>query len=188
MLLDHCRTCSKVLPRRAAKTICFSLVNQVASQVPTVSDSTISQWNECSDALLLQFANDGYDYGDALKYGDCWINADTVFVVTTASVDAVRVWFTPLECTEILEETDLTKFKNLPLVPSGSHFDCGCTHCVVPTTREMRNHLVLLRRTDGSLRSCHSINVPFQVTETPFYRRRNSCKYCVTPDVKSVSA
>jgi hypothetical protein len=60
-----------------------------------------------------------YDYCDAIEYGDCWINADTVFVVTTASVDAVGVWFTPLQCTDIFEETDLTTFNNFPSVPHG---------------------------------------------------------------------
>jgi hypothetical protein len=60
-----------------------------------------------------------YDYEDALADGDCWINTDTVLLVTSASVETVRAWFQSLMFSDVYEEMDLTQYRNLPQVPSG---------------------------------------------------------------------
>ena len=56
---------------------------------------------------------------DALDDANTWINSDTVFVVTSASVDEVGKWFESMEASSVDEEIDLTKFSNLPPIQNG---------------------------------------------------------------------
>ena len=65
--------------------------------------------------ILIRF----YDYEDALDFDDSWINSDTVFISTSASLTEVNEWFNPLEPTTVEEVIDTKGFANLPAVPSG---------------------------------------------------------------------
>lgn len=58
-----------------------------------------------------------YDYKDAIDYDDAWINSDTVFVITSADVEEVRIWFQEVQPSSIDEETCLNEFANLPSIP-----------------------------------------------------------------------
>lgn len=60
-----------------------------------------------------------YDYDDALQDDDIWINADTVWVVTCASVADVSKWVDHLCPTDIHEEEIGTNFVNPPEIPAG---------------------------------------------------------------------
>jgi len=60
-----------------------------------------------------------YDFLDAEKSDDCWINSDMVFLVTTATPQEVEQWFAPLQGDEAYEETDLQAFVNPPVIPDG---------------------------------------------------------------------
>ena len=50
---------------------------------------------------------------------DAWIGSDSVYIVTSASLDAVRDWFSDLEVSEVWEETDLIKFPDVSQIPDG---------------------------------------------------------------------
>ncbi len=65
--------------------------------------------------LLIRF----YDYADALEFEDSWIGSDSVYVVTSASLNAVRDWFEDLEVSEVWDEPDLTRFPDLMQIPDG---------------------------------------------------------------------
>ena len=60
-----------------------------------------------------------YDYRDALESDDCWINTDSVFLVTDVGLDEIRAWFAPLKYSDVYEERDVTNFNNLPPIPEG---------------------------------------------------------------------
>jgi hypothetical protein len=60
-----------------------------------------------------------YDYDDALQDDDIWINADTVWVVTCASVADVSKWVDHLCPSDIHEEEIGTNFVNPPEIPAG---------------------------------------------------------------------
>jgi hypothetical protein len=60
-----------------------------------------------------------YDYDDALEFDDCWIGSDSVYLLTSASLDTVRDWFEDLEVSKVWDETDLTKFPDITEIPDG---------------------------------------------------------------------
>jgi hypothetical protein len=60
-----------------------------------------------------------YDYADALEDEVSWIGSDSVYIITSASLDAVRDWFVDFEISDVWEETDFTKFDKLPEIPDG---------------------------------------------------------------------
>jgi hypothetical protein len=60
-----------------------------------------------------------YDYDDALDFADAWVNSDTVYVVSSASVDAISSWFASLAPSDVREVDDLQVFANPPVIPAG---------------------------------------------------------------------
>jgi len=61
-----------------------------------------------------------YEFEDALASQDTWITSDTVYVISSASVSEVHDWFRPLSPSAIGEESELSRFNNLPDVPEGA--------------------------------------------------------------------
>jgi hypothetical protein len=59
-----------------------------------------------------------YDYADALESEDAWVGSDSVYLLTSASLDTVERWFSELEPADLWEE-DPYKFAELPEVPNG---------------------------------------------------------------------
>ena len=51
-----------------------------------------------------------YDDSDAEEFEDSWIHSDTIYLVTKASLDAVRSWFSDFEVSDVWVESDLSKF------------------------------------------------------------------------------
>lgn len=66
-------------------------------------------------AVFIRF----YDYADAEEFEDSWIGSDSVYVVTSASLEAVRDWFKDFQVSDVWDETDLTKFPDLAHIPDG---------------------------------------------------------------------
>jgi len=62
-----------------------------------------------------------YDYSDAEGSEDCWIGSDSIYLVTKASLDEVREWFSDFEVSDVWLESDLTKFDGLSKIPDGFH-------------------------------------------------------------------
>jgi hypothetical protein len=60
-----------------------------------------------------------YDYDDALKFDDCWINSDGIWIVTTASKEDVMDWLDDFEPTESYYEDDFSSYRNPPEIPTG---------------------------------------------------------------------
>jgi hypothetical protein len=60
-----------------------------------------------------------YDYSDAEEDQDCWINSDSLYAVTLASLSEVRGWFADFEVSDVWEEPDTSKFAGLPQLPVG---------------------------------------------------------------------
>jgi hypothetical protein len=60
-----------------------------------------------------------YEYSDALAFQDSWIGSDTIYVITSATLDAVRGWFSDFEPSDVWAETDAARFPNLPELPDG---------------------------------------------------------------------
>ncbi len=61
-----------------------------------------------------------YEYEDALEDETCWIGSDSVYLVTTATVDTVRQWFADFEVSDVWEEPDRASFTNLSKIPEGN--------------------------------------------------------------------
>jgi hypothetical protein len=66
-------------------------------------------------AVFVRFA----DYLDALEDQSCWVNSDSVYLVTRASLDVVRNWFVDFEVSGVWEENELSAFFDLPAWPEG---------------------------------------------------------------------
>jgi hypothetical protein len=66
-------------------------------------------------AVFIRF----YDYDDALEFEDCWIGSDSVYLVTSASLETVRDWFEGLDVSEVWDESDITKFPDVSQIPDG---------------------------------------------------------------------
>ncbi len=60
-----------------------------------------------------------YDYADALEFEDSWIGSDSVYLMTSASLEAVRSWFEDLEVSDVWEESDISKFPDITQLPPG---------------------------------------------------------------------
>ena len=65
--------------------------------------------------LLIRF----YDYEDALDDEDCWINSDTIFIITTAETNEITEWFSEWNPSTITTEIQYGDFANLPEIPEG---------------------------------------------------------------------
>ena len=98
---DHCTVCANVGP--------FS-TSRFAARL-----REIRQRRDVS-GVFIRF----YDYADALEFEDSWIGSDSVYIITSASPDAVREWFSDFEVSEVWEETDPTKFSDASEIPDGS--------------------------------------------------------------------
>ena len=61
-----------------------------------------------------------YDFSDAEEFEECWIGSDSIYVVTTASLETVREWFSDFEVSDVWKENDCSKFVGLPKMPNGS--------------------------------------------------------------------
>jgi len=66
-------------------------------------------------AVFIRF----YEYADAEEFEDSWIGSDSAYLVTSASLEAVRDWFADLEVSDVRDESDLTKFPDLAQIPDG---------------------------------------------------------------------
>jgi hypothetical protein len=66
-------------------------------------------------AVFIRF----YSYADALEFDDSWIGSDSIYLVTSASLDAVRDWFADFEVSEVWDEGDVTKFPDVAHIPDG---------------------------------------------------------------------
>jgi hypothetical protein len=97
----HCAVCANVGPFSASQ---FAARLREIRQRPEVA------------AIFIRF----YEYADALEFEDSWIGSDSVYLVTSASVDVVRSWFEDLEISDVWEESDITKFPNVAEIPRGS--------------------------------------------------------------------
>ena len=97
---EHCTVCAKVGP---VSTSHFAARLREIRQRPDVS------------AVFIRF----FDYLDALEFEDSWIGSDSVYVITSASLEAVRDWFADLEISDVWEEIDFTKFPDAPEIPDG---------------------------------------------------------------------
>lgn len=60
-----------------------------------------------------------YDYDDALASENSWIGSDSVYLVTSASLEAVRSWFEELEVSDVWEESDISRFPDIAELPRG---------------------------------------------------------------------
>ena len=96
----QCNVCANVGP---FSTSHFAARLQEISQHPDVS------------AVFIRF----YEYADALEYDDSWIGSDSVYLVTSASLGAVRDWFADLEVSDVWEENDITKFPDVSKLSAG---------------------------------------------------------------------
>ena len=99
---EHCTICANVGPFPTPR---FAARLREIRQRPDVS------------AVFIRF----YDYADALESEDSWIGSDSVYIITSASLDAVRDWVADLGASEVWEETDVTKFRGLPEMGDGFH-------------------------------------------------------------------
>jgi hypothetical protein len=59
-----------------------------------------------------------YEYEDALQDASCWIGSDSVYLVTSATLDSVKEWFADFEASDVWEERVLAGFANLPRIPN----------------------------------------------------------------------
>lgn len=71
--------------------------------------------NDCVFDIFIRF----YDYEDAIDFDDIWVNSDTIFIITTASTEEVKVWFEFYTPSSISEEIETKDFANLPSIPNG---------------------------------------------------------------------
>ena len=92
---DHCTICANVT---SISTNRFAARLRELGQRPEVS------------SVFVRF----YDYVDALEDEDSWVGSDSVYIITSASLDAVRDWFADFEISDVWEESDFTKFDELP--------------------------------------------------------------------------
>jgi hypothetical protein len=97
---EHCTVCANVGP--------FSTSHFAARLREVRQRADVS-------AVFVRF----YDYADAEEFEDSWVGSDSVYVITSASLETVRDWFTNLEVTEVWEESDVTKFPDAPKIPDG---------------------------------------------------------------------
>ncbi len=96
----HCSVCANVGP---FTTLHFAARLREVGQRPNVL------------MVFIRF----YDYADAEEFEDSWIGSDSVYVVTSSSLEAVRGWFYDLEVSDAWDESDLTKFPDLAQIPDG---------------------------------------------------------------------
>ena len=99
---DHCSVCANVGPFSTSRFV-SSLKN--LGRQPDVS------------AIFVRF----YDYADAIEFEDSWVGSDSIYILTSASLETVRDWFSELEATDVWEETDITKFPDITQIPCGNH-------------------------------------------------------------------
>ena len=99
---EHCTVCANVGP---FTTLHFAARLREIRQRPDVS------------AVFIRF----FDYEDALECEDLWISSDSVYVITSASLETVRDWFEDLEVSDVWEESDVTKFPDVTKIPDGFH-------------------------------------------------------------------
>jgi hypothetical protein len=98
----HCTICAN--NSKSISTSEFAARLQEVQKRPDVSN------------LFVRF----YDFSDAEECEEIWINSDSVYVVTTANLEAVREWFSDFEVSDVWVETDYSKFIGLPKMPNGS--------------------------------------------------------------------
>ncbi len=60
-----------------------------------------------------------YNYDDALESEDAWIGSDTVYVVTSDSLESVRDAFSDLGPSDVWEEANLAAFPDVSNIPVG---------------------------------------------------------------------
>lgn len=60
-----------------------------------------------------------FSYEDALESEDSWIGSDSIYLITSASVETVSIWFADLEVSDVWEESDLTRFPDITSLPCG---------------------------------------------------------------------
>lgn len=97
---EHCTVCANVGPFTTSH---FAARLREVSQRSDVS------------AVFIRF----YDYANALEFQDSWIGSDSVYVITSASLDVVRNWFADLEVSDVWEESEVTKFPDVSKIPDG---------------------------------------------------------------------
>lgn len=61
-----------------------------------------------------------YDFSDAEEFEDWWIGSDSVYIITKATLDSVREWFSDFEVSDVWAENDYSKFIGLPRISSDS--------------------------------------------------------------------
>lgn len=62
-----------------------------------------------------------YDYSDAEEFEDCWIGSDSIYIITKASPEIVRQWFSDFEFSDVWVENEPSKFTDLSEIPDGFH-------------------------------------------------------------------
>jgi hypothetical protein len=97
-------------------TICANSSDPVSTAVFAARLQQIQERPDVS-AVFVRF----YDYLDAEESEDCWINSDSIYVVTTAGVEAVRDWFSDFEVSDTWLEPDTANFDGLSDIPDGFH-------------------------------------------------------------------
>ncbi len=97
---EHCTLCANVGPFTTSH---FAARLREIRQRPDVL------------AVFIRF----YDYADALEFEDSWIGSDSVYVITSASLEAIRDWFADLQVSDIWEENDIAKFPDVSQIPKG---------------------------------------------------------------------
>jgi hypothetical protein len=98
---DHCTICANNID--SISTTQFAARLRAIEQRPDVS------------CVFVRF----YTYDDALEDEDSWIGSDSVYIITSAGLDVVRGWFADFDVSDVWEETDLSKFADLPEMPDG---------------------------------------------------------------------
>lgn len=99
----QCTVCANVGPFSTAH---FAARLREIGQRPDVS------------AIFIRF----YDYDDAMDFDDAWIGSDSVYLVTSASLDTIREWFEGLDFSDVWEESDIANFPDVGRIPTGSRF------------------------------------------------------------------
>jgi hypothetical protein len=98
---EHCTICANAGPFSTSK---FAARLREIAQRPDVA------------RVFVRF----YDYADALEFEDSWIGSDSIYLVTSASLDAVRNWFADLEVSDVWDESNLTNFPDISEIPDDS--------------------------------------------------------------------
>ncbi len=89
-------------------TICANNRNSVSTEAFRARLCEIAARTDVS-GVFIRF----YDYEDALQGAKCWINSDSVYLVTSAPIESVRKWFSDFEVSDVWVEPDPGKFRGL---------------------------------------------------------------------------